>query len=236
MVWKHSKKKADRRAVFFILLFFAAVVVFVVFKGRIWEEKEFITRENLDRVVVTVDGEKLTLKDLVFYLAYEELAVDKQARIYSPSSPILYWNLHTKEAFIRQDAKQNVIDMAVHDAIFYAEAQKLGLTLNEEDKEYLSSAQTDFWYDLTKEQQEMIGVSREVLDESMYRIAVAEKYQDWISKDTGILYDSFRAAGTAYKEKVLPDHTYEVLPVWEEVPFGRTVFHYEVGRDNETGT
>ena len=67
--------------------------------------------------------------------------------------------------------------MAVHDRIFYAMAEKEGITLEEEEEKRLSNSQYDFNSDLEEEQKEWLGVSEDELNESMRKLALAEKYQ-----------------------------------------------------------
>ena len=55
-----------------------------------------------------------------------------------------YWNLHTSGRFVKEVAKTHVIEMAVHDEIFYRQAMAEKLTLDEKEEEQLRSRQEDF--------------------------------------------------------------------------------------------
>jgi hypothetical protein len=217
-------KKKERLWSVLIICAIILVIMAVCVKERVGTDKTFVFSKQLETEVLTVDGEPLTLKDLAFYIAYEELKIEKQAKIYSPEDTNEYWNLHTNGSFVKLEGKQHVIDMAVHDRIFYELALQEQLTLTEEEQSVLEGTQNDFWDDMTQEQQELIAVGEDQLNESMYRIALAEKYQQQLSEQEEIIYDSFDADGTAYKELVLPEHTYEVTEaVWDEVPFGNII-------------
>lgn len=221
-------KNKKQRAIIPIILIFAVIVVYCITKGRAWESKDVIFNEHLSDQVLNVDGNDLMLQDLAFYIAYQELAVEKEARIYSPEDPNQYWNMHTNGIFVKVEAKQHVIDMAVHDEIFSRAARQEKIELDEEEKNALKNAQDDFWYDLTDEQRELLGVEREVLDETMYQIALAEKYQVWLESRTDIHYESYRTDGTAYQELILPEHKYEINEaLWDKVKFGNIIVPHD---------
>ena len=75
--------------------------------------------DSLDLVAAEVNGEELTLRDLAFYVAYEEAEVEERAIAYDPDDTIQFWNLHTDGVFIRNAARNAAIQMAIHDEIFY---------------------------------------------------------------------------------------------------------------------
>lgn len=97
-------------------------------KGKI------VYREYLSEDILTVDGEKLQLGDLAMYIAYEELKVEDEAAAYDYYDTNKYWNLHTSGRFVKEVAKTHVIEMAVHDEIFYRQAMAEKLTLDEKKK------------------------------------------------------------------------------------------------------
>lgn len=227
-------KNKKQRVVIPIILIFAVVIVYCIVKGRAWESKDIIFNEHLSDQVLNVDGNDLTLQDLAFYIAWQELAVEKEARIYSPENPNQYWNMHTNGIFVKVAAKQHVIDMAVHDEIFSRAAKQERIELDEEEKKALKNAQDDFWYDLTEEQRNLLGVERDVLDGAMYRIALAEKYQVWMEEQTNIHYESFRTDGTAYKEMILPEHQFEInKKLWDKVKFGNIIVPHNVESEGD---
>lgn len=77
---------------------------------------------------------KLQLGDLAMYIAYEELKVEDEAAAYDYYDTNKYWNLHTSGRFVKEVAKTHVIEMAVHDEIFYRQAMAEKLTLDEKKK------------------------------------------------------------------------------------------------------
>ena len=116
----------------------------------------------------------MTLKDIAFYVAYEEKTVQEQAILYNPDNPRQYWNVYTDGQFVKLTAKQAALDMAVHDEIFYQMAVAEGMKLDVTEQEYLENDESDFWSDLTDWQREQLGIS--LLSEHEY--SVNEKVWD----------------------------------------------------------
>ena len=77
---------------------------------------------------------------------------------------------------VKEAGKQAVLDMAVHDEIFYCMAKEEGLELSPEENAALVSKEGDFWADLTEEQKERLGVTEQKISDTMFRLALAEKY------------------------------------------------------------
>lgn len=70
-------------------------------------KQNIVYNEHLEDVAVTVNGKELTLRDMAFYVAYEEMNVEKQALVYDSDNPNKYWNIHTMvNLFVLQRAKQ----------------------------------------------------------------------------------------------------------------------------------
>lgn len=171
------------------------------------DKKPIIYSESLDEVILTVDGRPLTLKDFAFYVAYEEMSVQEQAVIYDPEQPRRYWNLYTNSTFISKAARQAILDMAVHDELFYQMAMEENLELEEEEKVYLRNEIYDFFSDLEEGQLALLGVSKEEIEASMYKIAVANKYQSILAQIEGADYEAYNYDGDAY-QALLAEHTY----------------------------
>lgn len=92
-------------------------------------KQNIVYNEHLDDVAVTVNGKELTLRDMAFYVAFEEMNVEKQALVYDSGNPNKYWNIHTNGEFVRVTARKAAMSMAIHDEIFYEMAKKRALHL-----------------------------------------------------------------------------------------------------------
>ena len=210
----------EKRIRFTIILVLILIVV-IAFSFQSKEKKEYLVyNEALDKTAVTVDDVSLTLKDIAFYVAYEEKTVQEQAILYNPDNPRQYWNVYTDGQFVKLTAKQAALDMAVHDEIFYQMAVAEGLTLDVTEQEYLENDESDFWSDLEDWQREQLGISEEELDSEMEKIALADKYQSIYAEMNQKEYEAYNFNGEAY-EALLSEHEYSVNEkVWDRVEFG----------------
>ena len=213
------------------LRFTAVLVVLLIILGTAsyreqGKRQKLSFPESLDLVVVTVDGEQVTLREMAFYIAYEEGSMEDAAIIYNPDNTDEYWRLYTNHTFLREQAKQTVVDMTVHDTLFAQMAAEEGIVLSEAEEQYLANEQQDFWSDLTEEQRESLSVSEDTLDETMRKMALAQKYQSILAEMEQVDYEDYSIGGTEY-EKLLAQHTCELdETTWERVPFGSiTVDH-----------
>lgn len=213
------------------LRFTAVLVVLLIILGTAsyreqGKRQKLSFPESLELVVVTVDGEQVTLREMAFYIAYEEGSMEDAAIIYNPDNTDEYWRLYTNHTFLREQAKQTVVDMTVHDTLFAQMAAEEGIVLSEAEEQYLANEQQDFWSDLTEEQRESLSVSEDTLDETMRKMALAQKYQSILAEMEQVDYEDYSIGGTEY-EKLLAQHTCELdETTWERVPFGSiTVDH-----------
>lgn len=217
-------KKQKIRFTSVLLLIVLLLAIYSLAQGQ---RKNYYTySEALDQVAAVVDGKDLTLEDLAFYVVYEEQAVEKDAFIYNPENTGEYWNIHTKGAFVRTAAKETAMNMAIHDEIFYRLAMQEGITLDAKETVYMENTRMDFWSDTEEEAIEKLGVEKEVLDASMEKIALAQKYQSLLAEMNDVDFDEYSFNGSAY-EKIREEHECEIKEnVWERVHFGSvTVAH-----------
>lgn len=203
------------------------VLVLGIFSVAEYERRrELVFAEVLDEVILTVDQRELKLSELAFYVAYQEQQIEAAARIYNPDNTNEYWSLHGNRMFLRDEGKQAVLDMAVHDEIFYQMAAAEGLELTPQEEEHIANDRYDFWSDLGKEERAALGISEEELLWSMRKIALAEKQQQLLAEIKQCSFEEYSLGGQAY-ERLLWEHEYTVAEdIWERVPFGSvTVDH-----------
>ena len=142
-------------------------------------KQNIVYNEHLDDVAVIVNGKELTLRDMAFYVAYEEMNVEKQALVYDSDNPNKYWNIHTNGEFVRVAARKAAMSMAIHDEIFYEMAKKESITLTDDEKAALKNSEKDFWYDLSDiDGAKKLGVEKKDIYSSMEKSAIARKYQE----------------------------------------------------------
>ena len=212
-----SENKSQKKRIWFITILILLVLLLIsLFVSE--RRGKIVYREYLSEDILTVDGEKLQLGDLAMYIAYEELKVEDEAAAYDYYDTNKYWNLHTSGRFVKEVAKTHVIEMAVHDEIFYRQAMAEKLTLDEKEEEQLRSRQEDFWTDMTEEQQERLGVDKAEIDRQLEKAALAQKYQNQIATENNSDFDGY-SAGAEHKYKLNEK-------LWDRVDFGNIILNH----------
>ena len=184
--------------------------------------------ENLDAVAVTVDGEDITLRDMYFYVLYEEQVVEEAAEIYDDSQTRRFWNVHTNQSFVQEEVKDNIIGMAVHDEVFYQMARERNLVLTSEEKTRLDHRRDDFWADLYDVQLDTLPVSYDEVNATMKHVALAQKAQGLLVDETeGVSYTGYNWDGKDY-EQLLEEHDVKVnKKVWNRVIIGNVSLRHD---------
>lgn len=228
---KHKSKtklteKILRTAVILTVIAAVGVASLLSYQSR----QYLIYSENLDAVAVKVDVQDLTLRDLAFYVVYEERSVEEKALVYDAKNTRAFWNVHTNQSFVQLSAKDAAMDMAVHDYLFYNAALECGMVLSEEEKTALEQRRTDFWEDLYDVQKDNLPVDYEVLNDSMRKIALAEKYQMRLATETGKSYAGYSYDGYDYEQWLKEnDVTVKVnKKVWDHINFGNVTLAHDV--------
>lgn len=216
------KQKLQTTAVLLVIVILLGMISIREYDSR----RDLVFAESVEEVVLTVDERELTLADMAFYIAYQEREIEQSARIYNREDTDEYWNLYTNHTFLREEGKRAVIEMAVHDEIFYQLAVEEGIELSAEEEEHLANDQYDFWSDLEEEQREALGVEQTILAESMRKLALAEKYQYLLAAMEQKEFEDYAFSGQEYLE-MLEEHTYEVEEsVWNRIRFGGVTYHH----------
>ena len=165
---------------FFVTAVLLAILVFFLIGTR-WESRQrdpLVYRDSLEMKAVTVNGNELTLRDLAFYVAYEEAEVQRQAVVYDADNPIRYWNANMGGTYTRVAARNISMQMAIHDEVFYQMAMEEGIELSEADESALADVEQDFWSDLIMiDGDQRMGISEKDIQMTMRKMALAQKYQ-----------------------------------------------------------
>lgn len=176
---------------------------------------------HLDDIVLELDGQSYPLRELAFYVCYEEQMIQEQALAYDAANPSAYWNTHINGHFIRIRAREEAMNLAIHDFIFYEMAVEMGMELDREEIAYATGRSEDFWLDLGETGQERIGITGEELTEAMLRMALAQKYQQLYAAMQDVPESDYDVDGAAY-EQLLEEHTYKIRNgIWEGISMGR---------------
>ncbi|MBO5372364.1 MAG: hypothetical protein J6A75_06565 [Lachnospiraceae bacterium] len=210
-----------RQTIRFLLLVTAFVIVAGILAGYKAKQAGKISYlEHLDEQIVTIDDKEYPLRALAFYIAHQESSVEKQAKVYDLDNVNTYWNIRSKNSFLRLEAKETAMRMMIHDRIFYAMAKKEGLALTKEEEVYMLNQRMDFWNDLEEEGQERIGVTEGEIEEVFVQMALAQKMQQLLADRQGVDYREYNIEGESYAV-LLSEHSYQINErLWERLDFG----------------
>lgn len=192
-----KRRKYSRWLTVILLLIIVALSV-----GSSWQTKQrqqIVYSESLDKVAASVNGTSLTLRDIAFYVAYEESEVEKQAFAYDAEHPKKYWGIRLNGSYVYAAARNAIIQMAIHDEVFYQMAQEEEISLTAEEEQALSEKEQEFWQDLVDDGKDTrLGVSEADIQETMRRIAYAQKYQTIYAQMQEASYEDYEFSEEAY--------------------------------------
>lgn len=219
-------QKFGRYMITVILL--AVVVVMGIGALRQGQMKQkLVYPDSLDQVAAVVEEQSLTLRQVAFYVAYEEMEVNKMAVAYEEEDTNQYWNLRVDGTFVRDSARNAAIQMAIHDEIFYRMAVEEEVTLPEAEQESLHNSIEDFWNDLSDyEGADKLGIEREDIENTMEHIAYAQYYQTVYAMMQEADFQDYDFTGEEY-QKLMKDYQYEINKnVWSRVDFGNVILEH----------
>lgn len=195
--------------VLWILVLVFAVMLYIANETRLSRE-EIVYYESLDMVVATVQGQDLTLRDFAVYVAHQEDMVQEQALAYDMENTRRYWSVRTDMGFVNQVARNEAMSMAIHDELFYQLYDELNMELTEEELSLINNDADDFWNDLVDEGKDArLGVSKEDVYNTMYKIACAQKAQMVYAGIQAVDYEDLDYAEEEFLD-FLSDYEYEV--------------------------
>ncbi len=214
-----------------------AAIIFLAFAAMaLWQtmkkENEWLDYpESLDMVAVEVNGQPLTLRDMAFYIAYDEQVVEEQAQMYDEEDSTRYWNLYINHnGFVRLTAKKVTMEKAIHDEIFYRMALEENVELEKEDDEELNSAEMLFWNSIMfGDKIERLGVTEETLNDSIRKVALAQKYQRQYAEKQDEAMEEYDSTGGKYLKMREQNQISVKDEVWDKVHYG------DVSLDHENG-
>lgn len=147
-------------------------------------------------LAVTIDDEKYTMADLLFYIYSFEAQIDSYDQMYQYYFQTSYWDMEIDEETkltVREDAKQQAMDTAIRYEILYKEAVKKGYELTDKEIESVKSSVKSSIGLLTKEQLALTGFTEENVSDVQLRWALADKYYTDIIESFNIDKDKIKA-------------------------------------------
>lgn len=223
-------KKHEKIAILVFIFFIVVIIVLTVYSNMNKQADWLVYSDSLDEVAVVVNGENITLREIAFYIAYDESVVEEQAAIYDENNTERYWNVVTNGVFIRLLAKESTMDKIIHDEIFYQMALKDNVCLDESDADEIESAKLRFWNNVMFDDKlERLGVTENDLNATIEKIALAQKYQIIYANNHALSMEDFEL-GSVYYEKLLEENTIKIKArVWDRVNYGEVTLKHRTG-------
>jgi hypothetical protein len=216
------------RYVVTVVLFVVALTLVAQNSRGSGQRGESLTyKDSLELVAAQVNGQELTLRDVAFYVAYEEALVEEDAEVYDSENPKRYWNARVEGGFVWAVARDTVIQMAIHDEIFYQMAVEEEIGLTADEKEEVRLTLDDFWADLTdRGGEQKLGVTEAEIAATVERIALAQKYQDLYAEMHERSYEDYEFTADAYTA-LLEEQDYSINDtVWRKVGVGTVTLEF----------
>lgn len=227
-VMEKRRKSVGKRWIITIILcvLVVALGLFTRWKNRQLDPIDY--KASLEKTAAEVNGTFLTLRDMAFYVTYEEAEVAKQAIEYDEDDPKHYWNTQLNGTYVRVAARNAAIQMAIHDELFYQMAMEEGIELTDEEEKSYRMTEQDFWGDMVDADKDVrIGVSEKDIAETMHKIALAQKYQEIYAALQNDEKDDYNFSEDAYKQ-LLEKQKYKINEkVWKRVSFGTITLDYQ---------
>ena len=226
--WMKEFRQSKKKYVVTIVLAGISLLLLGYTYWRDSDRTKLVYKDSLDREVAEVNGKKLTLSDMAFYVAYEENQVEQQALAYNAGDTSKYWNLHTNGTYVRVAARNATIQMLVHDELFYQMAVAEGIELNDEEEKSLLLSIQDFWYDLENEEKEKrLGIDRQNIENAMRKMMYAQKMQLIYSQLQGAAYEDYEFYTDSYQAYAKTQDVTIKKDVLKRIRFGNVTIEHE---------
>lgn len=144
------------------------------------------------KVVLTVNNEKLSLKDVGYYIYQGEQQGNSMAGIYEQfyGQGYDYWNAEDENGSTAADTlSTTIMDEVSQDIVLYQAAVAKGYSATEDDIKTATKERDELVKNLTKKQTMITGLSSDELYNTILKKTVAARYKKDVIKDLNLDYD-----------------------------------------------
>lgn len=147
-----------------------------------------------DDVAVTIDGDKLTMAEMLYYIYSYESQIDYMDKMYQYYFNTGYWDMEIEEGkTVRQDSKNQTMDTAIRYEVLYREAMKKDYKLSDEELETIKTNSASAMEQISAEQLALTGFTEDAVYEIQQKWAIADKYYEDLIKSFNINEDAIKA-------------------------------------------
>lgn len=231
MKLKKSVKKAiiaviSIAAVVIVIGFLIAVILFLKKLNR------FEYKDHLDENVITIDEKNITLREFGYYVFQIEGYTQEQAIIYNPDNPGEWWNTHFSSGadsqFVCDYAKKVAVNLCIADEIFYEEALKQGLELNENGEEKVKSDTWEMINRMDSKQMSLTGLDETIIAEMTRKQLLSATYAEFLANTADFSeydedpYKLINWDGEYFQKEILPNHSVQINEeLMDKIIFGK---------------
>ncbi|MFW5632815.1 MAG: hypothetical protein ACOCMZ_06730, partial [Acetivibrio ethanolgignens] len=121
----------------------AALCCVGLYRMHLTRKAGFVVEDHLEDTLLTIGGEKVTLRDSLYYIMLVENESNEKAESYSEAAKKSFWNIKTgDEGYVSQVAKKVILQQMIKDEILYQEAVKNDWEI---DDTQVKNAVTQVW-------------------------------------------------------------------------------------------
>ena len=234
-------KKSVKKTIIAIISVLAVFVVIGLLIGVILYVKKlnrFEYKDHLDEVVITVDQRNITLREFGYYVYQIEGYTQEQALVYNPDNPAEWWNTHFSSGpdsqFVCEYAKDVAVNLCIADEIFYEEAKKQGLELNEDGDEKVKTDTQEMINKMDSVQMSSTGLDEKIISELKKKQLLSTTYAEFLVNTVDFSeydedpYKLVNWDGAYYQEEILPKHSVQINDdLLGKIAFGKITVNYQ---------
>ncbi|MFW5651671.1 MAG: hypothetical protein ACOCNC_09905 [Acetivibrio ethanolgignens] len=183
----------------------AALCCVGLYRMHLTRKAGFVVEDHLEDTLLTIGGEKVTLRDSLYYIMLVENESNEKAESYSEAAKKSFWNIKTgDEGYVSQVAKKVILQQMIKDEILYQEAVKNAWEI---DDTQVKNAVTQVWAEMSPYQKELTGYTRESLEERLKKAYAGQAYGEVYGEDFDEIKEEYQVT---VDEKL-----------WESIEMGR---------------
>lgn len=226
-------KKETRIILICSLTIIFCVLAFGIIASINKVNNKFTIKKHLDDSVILIESTdfeansseinnyryEYTIKDISYYILLMEASINHSAHLFNPNNLYALWNMKSDGYFIKDAAKETTMAIFIRDNIYYIEALKMNVELNDAEKDIVLEEASFIYKNLTGKQVDVTNLTMEDLYNIRYKINIITKYISTIISNGQYSETDLDIDGTYYTS-LLEKYKIEIFDIWDDVEFG----------------
>lgn len=225
-----SNKVENVVTVICIFVIAACVMGFGCIHAQIKEQNKFSYEKALEETAITVGDEKISLKEVSYYIMVAETNYNEGENLYDGKNLGGFWNMRINRKYFKNMAKETIQESCIRDNIYYQQAKKEGYDLGEESLQLVEDTAVEEMSKLTKDQLERTGYLKKDMILVLTKIQYAREYVSMLMEQ-GYTQEELDVGGSKYEEIATAYDTDINKEIWDELTIGTVT----IGADDEEG-